>query len=403
MTPVAALAAIPDCPVDAAPAERHDADDRQPMRALFRKAAQGGHTGAQVAYARMLLFGLGGAPERRQALGWLQRAEAAGNCVAGYWLAWLALGSVLLPRDGRINQRMLAAVHHGHPPALRAAAVHMGRKRDPADQRLCVHLLERAATGGDLLSALLLAERLERGEGCEPRPMAAAAWRTRLVDAGAPVLPVIDAPPPAPRPARGPCSRGTLAFEEALVPPPLQWLSEHPRLAQIDGLLTSDECRLLVAHALLDGHGDALHPAWRVQPASEDFALRVLQLRLARAARSELAHAEPLQVECRRPGPIGAAHHDYLPPDRLVADHVLAGNRHRTLLACLAAADDGGGESFPLAGLRTRPATGAAVVFDDLLHGGGHETASLHAALPVCRGALWQATLWLREGRYRRA
>lgn len=401
MTPVAALAATPDCPVVSAPAEWQDADDWQPKRALFRRAALGGHSGAQVEYARMLLFGLGGAPARRQALGWLQRAEAQGNTVAGYWLAWLALGSVLLPRDGRINQRMLAAVHHGHPPALRAAAVHMGRKRDPADQRLCVHLLERAAAGGDLLSALLLVERLERGEGCEPQPMAAAAWRARFAAEGIPALPAIEAPALAPRPARGPCSAATLAFEEALVPPPLQWLAEHPRLAAVDGLLGSDECRLLVAHALLDGRG--MQACWRVEPAAEDFALRVLQLRLARAARSELAHAEPLQVECRRPGRPDTAHHDYLPPDRLAADHAQAGNRQRTLLVCLSPADEGGGEWFPRAGLRTRPVAGAGVLFDDLLHGGRHETAALHAGVPVLRGAQWQAALWLREGRYRSA
>ena len=397
MSPMTALAH----PDSHAPDAVHDEDGAARL-ALYRRAAQGGHTGAQVEYARMLLFGLGGPAAPRLGLGWLLRAEGAGNTIAGYWLAWLALGSVLLPRDGRINQRMLAAVHHGYPPALRAAAVHLGRKADAGDQGLCLQLLERAADAGDAVSALLLVERLQRGEGCEARPMAAAGWRARLMDHGIDPLPPIVAPPVAPRPPRGPGSPATLAFEEALVPAKIAWLSETARVGVIRGLLTSDECRLLVAHAMLsqrdDGRDAGCVP---VDAAQEDFALRVLQLRLARAARCELAHAEPLRIGRRGIGADQRPCSDHLPPDRLAADHAASGNRHRTLTVCLAQASDGGGIAFPQAGLEVQPTTGAALVFDDLHPDGSHNDAALHAGRAVAGGEQWLATAWLREGRYR--
>ncbi|MGH8085070.1 MAG: 2OG-Fe(II) oxygenase [Lysobacter sp.] len=375
---------------------------------LFRRAAMAGHGGAQVEYARMLLFGQGCAAEPHRAVEWLLQAEGLGNPIAGYWLAWVAIGSVLLPRDGQINQRMLTAVQHDFPLALRAAALHFGRKPGAADQVTCMKLLDRAAGRGDVVSALLLAERLQRGEGCAVQPKAAAAMRARLRTNGVEALPATVAPPvQTDYPRRGaemPAS-AMLAFEEVLTPPHATELVARPRVLQIDGLLSSDECRLLMASALMrDGTPDsspaAAVPSMRFGPVHEDFALRMLQLRLARAARAEFGQAEPLLVEHSVPGVSEWRHRDYLTPEALAADRAGAGNRRSTVCVCLRAPEAGGGLEFPFGELETVPGAGRAVVFDNL-RAGMLDRDSMHAALPVLRGEQWQATLWLREGRYR--
>ncbi len=384
------------------------AGEAEEASALYRRAAMAGHGSAQVEHARRLLFGLGCDAEPHRAVEWLLQAEGLGNPIAGYWLAWVALGSVLLPRDGQINQRMLTAVQHDFPLALRAAAIHFGRKPDAADQVMCMKLLDRAAGRGDVVSALLLAERLQRGEGCAVQPKAAAAMRARLRTNGVDALPHTVAPlvqKEHSRRSAGTAAPATLAFEEVLTPPRATELSARPQVLQIDGLLSSDECRLLMASALLrDGSPDnspnAAVPSIRFEPIHEDFALRMLQLRLARAARAEFGQAEPLQIEHTVPGTTEWRHRDYLPPEALTAGRSGAGNRRSTLCVCLRAPEAGGGLEFPFGELETIPGAGRAVVFDNL-RDGMLDRDSMHANLPVLRGEQWQATLWLRERRYR--
>ena len=63
------------------------------------RAAQAGHPGAQVEYARMRLYGIVGAPAPQEALAWFERAERAGHPLASEYLVKLAIGGVALPRD----------------------------------------------------------------------------------------------------------------------------------------------------------------------------------------------------------------------------------------------------------------------------------------------------------------
>lgn len=384
---------------------------------LYRAAAAAGHGGAQVEHARMLLYGVGTDADPQLAVEWLRRAEGLGNAIAGYHLALVALGDVVLPRDGRINERILAAVQQDYLPAVRAAAIHFGRKADPSDQALCIKLLERATRRGDALAAQLLAERLEHGEGCEPQPSLAMAVRAQMAHHGVVSLPrIVAQTAPANRSLRpGLVPPGTLAFEEALIPPHTTALSERPQVGQIDGLLSTDECRLLVATALprLDAAQSAplgtapnrceLRPAddGRLDPSTEDFALRVVQLRMARAARAELVQAEPLVVEHFDAGQESRPHRDYLPPAPLGRRQPRVGERMRTIAVYLNDAASGGETEFPFAQLSIAPIGGCAVVFDNLLADGSPDTYSLHAELPVLRGEKWLATQWLRERPHR--
>ena len=376
----------------------------QPEEALslYVRAALAGHDGAQVEFGRMLLFGIGCEADPAQAVEWLMRAEKQCHPVASYWLAWIALGSVLLPRDESMNQRLRIAVGYDHPPALRAAALHYGRRPGAADQQACIALLERASHAGDVVASLLLAERLQRGEGCPAQPRAAANLRTRLRQQSVEPLPATVAPRSTPGGTMPRTQQALpIALEDALSVPPAQLLSEQPRVSRVDGLLSTDECRMLIALAMLNDPGCTATPALQLDLAHEDLALRAVQLRLARAAHSELAQAEPILVERRVPGAPGWPQRDYLSAQALAADHPEAGDRQRTLCVYLHEPEAGGGHEFPFGLLETLPMAGSALVVDNLLADGRQDSYSMHAARPVERGEQWQATLRLRERRYR--
>lgn len=383
----------------------------------YRQAAHAGHAAAQIEWARGRLYGIDAPADPGEAVHWLQCAQATGHPAAGYLLALVALGDTASGSDSatfaRINAWMLDAIRHDLPPALRAAAIHFGRRAADDDQTRCLQLLERAAGRGDIVAARLLAERLARGEGCPRQPEAAAALWQQLAQHGVPRLPAIEAPTSPPLEAR---VAGTLAFEESLRVPASAQLSERPAVRRIDGLLSADECRLLAASAQ-----PLLQPSMTLDPVSgapianpvrtshdasfdplrEDFVLRLVQLRMARAAGLPLVHAEQLIVLRYAPGQEYRPHRDYLPPARLSADRPEAGNRRRTICVYLNEVAAGGATVFPEAGLEIAPAAGRAVVFDNLDAEGRPDADSLHAGQPVVSGEKWLATLWMRERPYR--
>ena len=377
------------------------------------RAAAGGHVGSLIEQGRMLMYGVGTTVDIVRAVQAFEQAEAAGQPIAGYFLALIGLGNTAVPRDEKIGARLLAAVQVGHPPALRAAAIHFGRKPNLQDQSMALQLLDHAAGRGDAIAAHLLAERVRRGEGCPAQPEAAEQLKARLREGGFADLPEIIAVPAAPR---RPTPPATLALDEVLDPPDAEVLREAPRIAQIDGLLSVDECRLLVASAqpMLrpsqvhspDGN-DVGRESLRTSsdaafdPLLEDFSLRLVQLRLAAAAGLDLVHAEQLIVLRYAPGEEYRPHRDYLPAGSIERDGPQAGNRLRTICAYLNTPAEGGATEFPTAGVRVEPKAGRAVVFDNLDAEGRPEPMSLHAGLPVVRGEKWLATLWLRERPYR--
>jgi prolyl 4-hydroxylase len=383
--------------------EAHDA---------YRLAAEDEHRRAQIELARMQLYGIVAPPEPDAAVAWLRRAETAGNAPAAYMLAMVGLGGVACPRDARINERMRVAIDAGLAPALRAAAIHFGRKPHADDQALCVQLLEHAAAKGDAVAACLLAERLRHGEGTAPRPEVAANLRQALAREGVPPLPAVTTNTPW----QTPSAPRQLALEDALAAAPARLLSEHPRVAVVDDLLSADECRLLIATAQPRLRGSQTTDPETglpiavplrtssdasLDPVLEDFALRAVQLRLCAAAGVELVQAEHLTVLRYEPGQEYRPHRDYLPQGAIDRDQPGAGNRLRSICVYLNDVEAGGATEFPLAGVTVAPRAGTAVIFDNLLGDGAPDPDSLHAGLPVERGSKWLATLWLRQGRYR--
>lgn len=376
------------------------------------RAAEAGLVEAQIEYARMRLYGLAGAPAPQAATQWLLRAEQAGHPLASDLLMQIALGGVALPRDGRINERLHRGVQANFPPSLLTAAIHFGRKPHPEDQSLCMQLLERAAGQGSAVAAMLLAERLRFGEGCEAQPETAEDLWAQLTANGAVRLPDFTLPPPvenstAPR---------QLAIEDALSPLSMRSLSAQPRVSVIDRFFSADECRLFIACAQPHLHASqTADPITGVphtlqvrtsseasfDPLMESSALRVAQLRMATAAGIDLPHAEQLTVLRYLPGQQYRPHRDYLPPGTLQMDRPHAGNRTRTVCVYLNAVDAGGATTFPAVDLRVDPVPGRAVIFDNLTPDGSPEPDSLHAGTPVEAGEKWLATLWIRQGCYR--
>lgn len=376
------------------------------------RAAGAGHPHAQVEAARMLLHGIGTAADVRAATDWLLRAESQGHPVAAYLLATVALGGVALDAGTRVNERLFAAIQADFAPALRAAAIHFGRKAHPADQATCMQLLERAANRGDAAAAALLAERLAGGEGCEPQPdTAEAMWEQLALHGGIARIPRFVASP-----RRVDAAPNRLAFEDDLQPVAGERVCGRPRVTRVDNLLSADECRLLMLSA-----APMLRPSTTADPATgeivanalrtsadasfdplvEDFALRMIQLRMAHAARCPLVDAEQLIVLRYRPGEEYRPHRDYLPASTIAGDHPEAGNRARTICVYLNEVEAGGQTEFPVAGVRVQPQAGRAVIFDNLREDGSPDVDSLHAGAPVERGEKWLATLWIRQGPYR--
>lgn len=389
---------------------RHEVDEAMQ---LHRRAAELGEVNSQIEYARMLMFGVATDPDPEQARQWLMRAEAAGNAIAGYFLVLMSFGDGMVPLDGRFNERLLNAIRADYPPALRAAAIHFGRKQNADDQTLCLQLLERGAARGDAVAARLLAERLARGEGCPAQPQAAREIALQLARHGIGAMPAIEVPSFGRE--RAPTA-GVLALEEVLQRAQRVEQAERPRVWLADDLLSADECRLLVACAeprlvrsrTLDPETGLPVPMElrtsedaSFDPLFEDLALRLVQLRMATAARLPLSHAENLTVLRYRPGEEYHPHRDYRPPGSIERDRPEAGNRQRTICVYLNEPEAGGETEFPVAGLKITPRAGRAVVFDNLHADGRPDADSLHAGLPVQQGEKWLATLWIRQGQYR--
>lgn len=379
---------------------------------LYRQAAERNHLAAQVEHARMQLYGVACEANPVAAVQWLERAERGGSAGAASLLASIALGGIVMDRDFlRMGQRLLAAAKGGDVAAMRALAMYFGRDSDnPAAQRQSRTLLEQAARAGDPISASLLLERVRHGE-MEPGGDL-ATWQALAVQAGVPALP----PAPGRAPVDGPARPLQLNLEASLHAPAPQVVSQAPRVATLEGLLTAEECRYVMlmgapwlkrARVVDPRTGEWLeHPVRTAFDATfndmiEDFQLRLLQMRMAAAIGIDFTRAEHMVLLRYLPGQEYRPHRDYLPPQTLAGDRPQAGQRAATLCAYLCDVESGGGTAFPEADLVVDARMGRAVAFRNTDDAGRPDPDSLHAGTPVLAGEKWLATLWFRERRYR--
>ena len=389
-------------------------EDAEQALEHMRTAAEAGHAGAQVELARMHLYAVGTDVDVPRAVDWLQRAERAQHPGASYALASIALGGIGVDRDFEvIGHRLLAAAKGGLVPAMRALAMYFGRERDNrAAMRQSETLLAQAAAKRDPVSAALLAERVRQGE-----VVSGASYALGSLDAlarGAGIQPL---PPLQDRPvATDSIEQLQLDMEASVRAPAFVARCQAPLIATVDGLLTAEECRYVIAmgspHLIPSRVEDPESAGWIEHPARsshdaalvpilEDFQLRLLQLRMAAGIGMDFTCAEPMVLLHYRPGQEYLPHRDYLTPELLAANQPEAGQRAATLCCYLNNVEAGGETVFPKPDRMVRPRAGRAVAFRNLDGAGRPDPDSLHAGLPVQKGEKWLATLWLRERRHR--
>lgn len=307
-------------------------------------AARAGEPEAAHQLARLHLYRLLDEADAALARGWLDSAANAGHGPARYTRALVEAGNA----DGRWADDLKSAARGGHPLAQRSLRQ-------------------------------LLAAQAERDGGHVPDdPDAldiAHASRT---------LPALRDDEDW-RLQRGAFTAGEAAALRALATPLLE-------PSQAWDAMSGSQVRVPIRTS---------HDA-PIDPLLEDVALRLLQRRLCSLAGLPPVNAEPMVVLRYRPGQEYRLHRDLLPPSTL-ADPLQGrgGQRAATVIAYLAAVEEGGETEFPKRELRVPPEPGAALVFRNLRPDGAPDADSLHAGLPVRRGEKWIATLWIRRGALR--
>ncbi len=184
-------------------------------------------------------------------------------------------------------------------------------------------------------------------------------------------------------------------------------LSEAPRVAAARSFMTEAECRYLIAAG-----EPALQPSVVADPATgrmvphpvrssdaamfgvyaEDLVINALNRRIAALSGTRLDQGEPLQLLRYRPGGEYKPHMDALPAE--------PNQRVLTVLVYLSDDYEGGETAFPKTGLSFRGLTGDALLFRNASADGRPDPLSLHAGLPVTKGAKYLASRWIRSGKF---
>lgn len=359
-------------------------------------------------------------PEARsidQAIVLLHESEKLGYAPAAYRLACISLTETAERLDwGQLAERMRFCCEQQIPQALCDAAVFFGRFGDERQRLTSTALLEAAALKGSIVAMALLGRRLALGHYCQQNRARANTILLMASEFGLPT--------PPPDPAFGfaqaepsdipdidfPLDFSSLCRSDSL--PDGKVINPLSALTVFDGALSEEECLYVQCLAegnmtpsiVVDNTGRSSLSSERTShdfyflPEHETVYLNLLQRRMSAAARLPLANSEQLTMLSYKPGQEFRLHRDNLPPNHFVAkDKGGPGQRHRTVIAYLAAPEAGGETEFPVLSLRVPSIRGQLLCFDNLLADGKLCRTSLHAGLPVIQGVKWICTLWIRE------
>ena len=301
--------------------------------------------------------------EAQAAVGLLEDGGHAGDADCWVELATWFLGGQIVPRDlskSRECFRLASEAGHQQARSIHIALLANGTGGPPDWQGAVTLLSDLAATSKDAADELALLSRMA------------------IDDAGNPTL--------IPSPER---------------------LSDAPEVSLFRQLLTSEECRYLIASA-----EPRFQPSVIVDPASgqlrphpvrtsdnaffpwidESPAIHAINRRLAAASRTEVHSGEPLQVLRYRPGQEYRPHHDALPH----TDN----QRILTMLVYLNDQFDGGETLFLSTGLKVKGGVGDALLFRNADADGRPDPMAQHAGLPVTAGEKLLASRWIHEKRF---
>ena len=259
--------------------------------------------------------------------------------------------------------------------------------------------------------------------GCRPEDLLASmrssGWSDDVARAALQGVAQGLAPAPAPPPPAAHLPEPALAGSPSSVLAGDRWVQvlltlQRPRLVVFGGLLSDDECDLLVAAAaprmarsetvVIDTGGNEINPARTSEGMffgrGETPLCARIEARIAALLQWPVLNGEGLQVLHYQPGAEYKPHHDYFDPAQPGMAAVLArgGQRLGTLVIYLNTPERGGATTFPDVALEVSPIKGNAVFFS--YDRPQANTQTLHGGAPVLAGDKWVATKWLREGEF---
>jgi prolyl 4-hydroxylase len=189
---------------------------------------------------------------------------------------------------------------------------------------------------------------------------------------------------------------------EPLSLPPLQTLSDRPRVFSACSFATSEECDYLIrsseprlqpsvvtdrATGRMIPHPDRKSDGAFFGVGYEDLVVNAINRRIAAISETKPEHAEPLQILRYGPGGEFRTHFDF----------VRDGGNQRILTALIYLTNDyeGGETRFVRTGLDFRGRKGDLLLFRNVTEDGRQDELSEHAGLPVKSGTKIVASRWI--------
>ena len=210
--------------------------------------------------------------------------------------------------------------------------------------------------------------------------------------------------------------RAAVDIDAWLHAPQLTEMSTQPRIAVVDGFISTRACDWLIriarphlkqARIFDNPTGEGREDGRRNNSAAElhlplmDTVVAFLRARIAALAKVPDAwlNAESCQVMHYRPGEEFVPHHDFLDVShpghaRNVASF---GQRALTLLVYLNEEYENGQTAFPLLARAFRGRKGDALLFWNVMDDGTPDDLTLHAGTPPSSGEKWLLSQWIRR------
>jgi prolyl 4-hydroxylase len=189
-----------------------------------------------------------------------------------------------------------------------------------------------------------------------------------------------------------------------------------PHVVVLGNVLSDDECDAIAAMSqtrfarsttIDNDSGNAQFDESRTSESAsiqrgETALMSRIDARLAALSGWPVDYCEPLQLQKYQAGNECRPHFDWFDPALPGAAKHLekSGQRLGTIILYLTDVEEGGATSFPSIGLDVFPQKGGALFFCNTTPTGLPDQKTLHAGLPVVKGAKIIANKWLREKPY---
>lgn len=182
---------------------------------------------------------------------------------------------------------------------------------------------------------------------------------------------------------------------------------ERIELFAVGGFLSQEECARLTAMIDAVARPSALHEldyasGFRTSYSGDldprDPFVAGISARIDALLGVEAAIGEPVQGQRYQPGQQFKPHNDwfYVTEGYWPQEERRGGQRSWTAMAYCNAVEAGGATAFTLLGIEIEPKPGVLLLWNNALPDGRPNEATLHAGLPVERGAKYIITKWYR-------